>query len=106
MGLSVPDGQGQGVIALERPQGANGRGRSDSVPRTSACTDIAPLACTTRSAGRVSASVVGQGWRYGITPVTPVRWSSYSGFCGVLTALRTGSASLFCTLTLGIPARD
>jgi len=34
-----------------RPR-ANGRGRSDSVPRTSACTDIAPLACTTRAGWR------------------------------------------------------
>jgi hypothetical protein len=31
---------------LSTRQRANGRGRSDSVPRTSACTDIAPLACT------------------------------------------------------------
>ena len=39
----------RGLVALERPAGANGRGRSDAVPRTSACTDIAPLACTSES---------------------------------------------------------
>ncbi|SRR6266568_4283816 len=51
MGLSVPVGLGAWSPLSARPR-ANGLVRSDSGPRTSACTDIAPLACTTGASGK------------------------------------------------------
>jgi len=69
LGRAVGVGDGcWGVVALERPQGANGRSWGDSVPRTSACTDISPLACTTNNAAEISA-----GWKSGARCGYPAR---------------------------------
>src|SRR5258708_11818332 len=48
-------GVGREFLRLSTRQGANARLCADSGPRTSACTDICALACTTNNAPDVSA---------------------------------------------------
>ncbi len=64
----IPVGDGaQPCRALERPRGREWAAGANRGTRTSACPDIAPLACTTNNAGEVGAhEISGSSSRHGM----------------------------------------